>query len=385
MGFTVHAVASPGAYGDGLSREIGVSFHPVAMSRSISPLQDLRSLWHLCRVIRNLKPSIVHSHTPKAGLLGMIAAALCGVRARMFHVHGAPHLAAGGFRRILLKASTAISCRLARRVLCVSHSVKSAIVRDGTCDADKVHVPVNGSSSGVDTEGAYSPDLVPPSVRHMFLQRHRLPADALVVGFVGRIVRDKGLVELATAWKKIRDRYPLLYLAVAGEVEPQDPVPAEIIAMLAEDSRVRLLGWIDDMRSFYASSDILVLPSYREGFPNCSLEASAMEVPVVSTLVPGCVDAVVNGTTGLLVPPRDADALGAAIERYVMDPKLRHLHGRAGRLRVIREFQPLPIFQDVYRHYCELLAECGLRVPMTTAAGPPTLADSSCQDSAAIR
>nr|WP_321478326.1 glycosyltransferase [uncultured Paludibaculum sp.] len=219
----------------------------------------------------------------------------------------------------------------------------------------------------------------------MFLQRHRLPADALVVGFVGRIVRDKGLVELATAWKKIRDRYPLLYLAVAGEVEPQDPVPAEIIAMLAEDSRVRLLGWIDDMRSFYASSDILVLPSYREGFPNCSLEASAMEVPVVSTLVPGCVDAVVNGTTGLLVPPRDADALGAAIERYVMDPKLRHLHGRAGRLRVIREFQPLPIFQDVYRHYCELLAECGLRVPMTTAAGPPTLADSSCQDSAAIR
>lgn len=191
----------------------------------------------------------------------------------------------------------------------------------------------------------------------------RIPPGALIIAFVGRIVRDKGLVELAAAWKQLKERHPSLYLAIAGDLEPQDPVPDEVVKMIREDPRIRSVGWIEDLRSFYASIDLLILPSYREGFPNSPLEASAMGVPVVSTLVPGCIDAVVDGVTGLLVPPRDAVALAGAIERYILDPELRRRHGRAGRFRAIRDYQPLPIYREVYRHYCELLATCGISAP----------------------
>lgn len=370
MGFSVHAIASRGEYADRICVADGISFHPVEMSRTITPARDLYSLKQLCRVLREINPAVVHAHTPKAGLLGMMAAKLCGIPARIFHVHGAPHLASNGVKRVLLKESMRLTCHLACRVLCVSHSVGEAIIADRTCNARKLHVPANGSAGGVDAEGLYSPSRFDSSTRQVFMKRHNIPPGSLVMAFVGRIVRDKGLVELAAAWRQLRERHPTLYFAVAGDLESQDPVPAEVVTMLAEDPRIRSLGWLDDLSAFYASIDLLVLPSYREGFPNSPLEASAMGVPVVSTIVPGCTDAVVDGVTGLLVPPRDAVALAGAIERYVLDPELRRLHGRAGRLRAIRDFRPLPIHLDIHRHYRELLASCGISVPAPPEVPP---------------
>ena len=175
------------------------------------------------------------------------------------------------------------------------------------------------------------------------------------MGYVGRIVRDKGIAELESAWQLLKERFPNLFLLLVGPVEGHDPVPPQVLDSLRKDPRVRLVGSVKETPLFYAAMDLLVLPSHREGFPNTPLEAAAMELPVVATRVDGCVDAVVDGVTGLLVPPRDPQALGAAIERLILDPELRQQMGQAGRQRVLRDFRPEALWQAQYQQYRELL------------------------------
>lgn len=163
----------------------------------------------------------------------------------------------------------------------------------------------------------------------------------------------------------MRDRFPDLHLVVAGEPEDQDPIAADVRQILESDPRIHPIGRCRDIARFYSACDFVVLPTYREGFPNVILESAAMAVPSIATRVPGCTDAVVDGVTGTLVPPSDPAGLAAAIERYALDPGLRRLHGTAARARVLRDFQPDAIYEDVYRHYCDLVrsvASAGARM-----------------------
>src|SRR5262249_22799631 len=153
--------------------------------------------------------------------------------------------------------------------------------------------------------------------------RHQIPGDALVLGYVGRIVRDKGMIELVKAWQELREEFPALHLLMAGPFESQDPVPTDVEAVLRTDPRIHLAGDVTDMPSMYRAFDLLILPTYREGLPTVLLEGSAMELPVVATRIPGCVDAVRDGETGMLTPVRDAEALAAAARVYLNDAELR--------------------------------------------------------------
>jgi len=176
---------------------------------------------------------------------------------------------------------------------------------------------------------------------------------------VGRVVRDKGLIELAQAWRGLREEWPSLHLLVAGPFESEDPIPADVEATLRSDPRVHLAGMVHDMPSIYRTLDLLVLPSYREGFNTALLEAAAMGLPVVATRIPGCVDAVRDGETGLLVPVRDAQALTAAIGTYLGDPALRRRHGANGRRRARREFEPGRLREALFQEYIRLLGRRG--------------------------
>jgi len=196
-----------------------------------------------------------------------------------------------------------------------------------------------------------------------------------VIGFIGRIVRDKGIIELAGAWKELREEFPDLHLLLVGPHEPQDPIPAEIDRMLHSDPRVHLLGEVSDIPPLYAVMDVLALPTYREGFPNVLLEAAGMKVPVVATRVPGCADAVQDGVTGMLVPPCDAARLAVAVRTYLHDGELRRRHGAAARDWVLQEFRPERIWQAIYEEYLELLEKKGIPVPDAGIAA--TLGDSS--------
>ncbi|HEX5829567.1 MAG TPA: glycosyltransferase, partial [Gemmatimonadaceae bacterium] len=181
---------------------------------------------------------------------------------------------------------------------------------------------------------------------------------APVIGFVGRLARDKGVEELACAWHALREEFPSARLLLVGAWEPEDPVDPRWRAALETDERVTLAGVVDDVVSYYRRMSVLAFPSHgSEGFPNAPMEAAAVGLPVVATRVVGCVDAVLDGVTGTLVPPRDATALAAALRVYLHDPMLGRRHGAAGRERVCREFQPEAIWTALHREYLRLLRE----------------------------
>ncbi|HEX6039714.1 glycosyltransferase, partial [Longimicrobium sp.] len=301
-GVEVTAVSSPDPELAEFGAREGVPVHGVRMLRRISPLHDLAALSRIVRVLRRVRPHIVHAHTPKGGLLGMIGAWAARVPVRVYHMRGLPLTTATGGKRRLLRATERVSCRLAHRVLCVSPSLRDVALAEGLCPPEKITVPAGGSGQGVDAAGRFDPARLPAGTRASVRADFGIPADATVVGFVGRVVRDKGVAELAEAWAALRAEFPGARLLLVGPFEPQDPLPAETEGALRGDPSVVLAGEDWDTPRLYAAMDVVVLPSYREGFPNVPLEAAAMELPVVSTRVPGCVDAVADGETGTLVP-----------------------------------------------------------------------------------
>lgn len=308
----------------------GARFVPLAMERGPSPWRDARALAKLTLALRQLRPDVVNAGTPKAGLLGMIAARAIRVPVRVHTLHGLRYEAASGARRRALWAAQRASCAAATHVVCVSASLRrraidTALIHDGVVIGD-------GSVNGVDTEH-FCCDATAAAEGHALRTRLAVPDDALVVGYLGRLSRDKGMRELAAAWAQVRGGKRKLL--IAGDVDPTDPPDAATLASL--QAHAVLLGHADP-RAFLAAIDVLVLPTYREGFPTVALEAAAMELPVLASRATGCVDAVVEGVTGDLVPIGDADALAVALERYLEDPPLRRRHGLAGRERAVTRF-----------------------------------------------
>ena len=339
-GFEIHAISSPGVLLQEAAQQEHISVHAVNMSRSISPVADFMALFKLYRLFCRLKPEVVHGHTPKGGFLSILAARLSRVPYVLYSLRGLRFVTETGLRRSLLEWAEAVTCRLSKRVFSTSHSIRRTILETGLCPEKKIVVLGQGSSNGVDAEIRFNPLFLPPGTRAEVRKRYEVPLDSLVIAYVGRIVKDKGIVELKEAWQHLRDLFPSLYLLMVGSIEPHDPVPSHVLAQLQRDPRIRFTGMVQEMPLLYASIDILVLPTYREGFPNTPLEAAAMELPVVATRVDGCQEAVKDGITGLLVPPRKGQALAAAMQELLLDSEKRKQMGIAGRQRVLKNFRP---------------------------------------------
>lgn len=353
-GFRVAVVSSPGAALEEFGAAEDVPATAVPMQRRLSPLHDIRSLLALVRVFATLKPAIVHSHTPKAALLGTIAARLTG-RLAVLSIFGLPQMTARGWGVRLLDAKTRLECAIAHRVWCDSFSVRDVLIARKLCAARKVVVLGSGSVNGVDADGRFNPARFDADAKRVRKRQWTLPDDAVVIGFIGRVVRDKGIRELTEAWQRLRTRHPRLHLLIVGETEPTDPIDGATERLLRSDARVRLTGPVRDVTPLLAIMDVFVLPSYREGFGVTNIEAAAMAVPVVATRIPGCVDSVADGETGTLVPAGDATSLADAVDRYLEDPGLRRQHGEAGRRRVLEQFRQERIWQELASLYRSLL------------------------------
>ncbi len=335
-GFDVSIVTSPDAQLSRFGAELGVRTFGVDMPRRVTPLGDWQALTRLRAVISRLRPDIVHAHTPKGGLLGTLAAKASRVPVRLYHMRGLPFVTQRGAMRALMQTTERLACSAATRVICHSPSLRELALGERITSAAKSTV-VLGGSNGVDARGRFNPEAA-AARRASLRAAWGIPPEATVVAFVGRVVRDKGIPELLEAFAAVSHARKDVYLVVAGPLEDRDPIPPAARQLLERHPRIRALGFAADTVGVYAASDVVALPSHREGFPNVPLEAASMALPVVSTLVSGCVDAVEDGKTGALVPPADPTALAAALGAYVQDPALRRTHGAAGRERVLRLF-----------------------------------------------
>ena len=361
-GFDVCAVTSPDEASAHFAAEQDIPVYDVLMNRAISPLSDMIALWRLWRLFLRLRPDIVHSHTPKAGLLGTLAARVAGVKVVFLSIFGLVQMNRTGFAKTLLDWTTRLSCSLANRVWCDSFSMRDHLIAEGLCLPSKVFVVGKGSVCGVDAVRAFSPEN-PPVARAQVRQQLNIPPGSRVLGFTGRIVRDKGMHELAEAWRTLREHYTDLYLVLVGAFEAKDPLSPEDARLFRDDPRIRLTGHTSDVVSYYAVMDVYVMPSYREGFGLTNIEAAAMGLPVVATLIPGCIDSVQDGTTGTLVPSHHVSALTEAIRTYLDDVELRQRHGQAGRARVLRDFLPEVIWKGLTQEYIQSLRTSGIPIP----------------------
>ena len=276
-GINVTAITSPG---DGLA-EFGtaeeVPVYGIPIVRKISPIVDLVSLIRLVWLWRRMRPEIVHAHTPKGGLLGLLSAALARVPVRVYTIHGLTYMTAAGASGVLLRWTDRISCRLAHRVICVSPSIQQVAIEDRICPPGKMVVLAKGSANGVDAIHRFNPDRF--TRQHIAALRRdlRIGEDDLVITFIGRIVQDKGIDELAEAWRRLRARYPHLHLLLVGPVEERDAVKPTMLQALKDDERAHMLGFHEDVSELLAISDVIAVPSAARASALCSSRRARWE------------------------------------------------------------------------------------------------------------
>jgi len=362
-GDEVHVVSSPGEKLDGFAMATGAAFHPVSMRRRITPVDDLRSLIRLWKLFRRIRPEVVHAHTPKAGLLAMLAAMGARVPIRVYNVLGLPLLTATGFRRFALTWSERIACFAAIDVLSISESISEELIHRQLCRAEKVRVLGQGGSFGIDAVRRFNPESVGIQTRNIVRQELGIPEDAPVIGFIGRLAREKGVGELVEAFDMLRAGFPSLRLLVVGPWEVHDPLPTETVSRLRTDSSIHLVGEVSEPARYLASLDVFTLPSYREGFGTVVLEAASMGLPVVASRVPGLVDSVEDGVTGRLVAARDSASLAAGLRSFLLNSEIRESQGKAGRIRVLRDFRDDALTTATFTEYDRLRAQYVGRTP----------------------
>jgi glycosyltransferase involved in cell wall biosynthesis len=356
-GYSITGLSATGPHAAVLQAE-GIRHIPVPLTRSITPVADLAALWRLYHIMRRERFTIVHCHTPKAELLGQLAARLAGVPIVVDTFRGIYDRAGSGrFRRWLLVTMSRIAASCADLVLCQSREAMEALVREKFCDPDRLALLGNGIDvrqfdrtrlNAVDVE-ATRKDI-------------GLDARRPVVGFVGRLVREKGILDLFQAMSRVRAQVPTAQLLIVGPVDSDKPdaVAPEQARHYGLDESCIFTGLRSDMPQLYALMDVFVLPSSREGLPRSPMEASAMGVPCVVTDIPGCREVVEHGRNGLLVPVGSPSALAAAIGTLLTHRDLAERMGRAGREKAVECFDEERVFAIVKSAYARLLTKKGL-------------------------
>lgn len=337
----------------------------VPMSREIAPLSDGKSLRHLTRVFQELQPDIVNAGTPKAGLLGMLAATWARVPIRIYTLRGLRMETATGLKRLLLTTTERVAGLCAHKVVCVSPSLRDAFVHHRLGSSRQTIVLGGGSSNGVDADRFASTPARDQEARSI-RQSMGIPDSARVLGFVGRLTKDKGVAELLELFRTLEQEQPDLHLLLVGGFEEGDPLCSRLRDEIWSHPRVHITGFVNDTAAYYSAFDLLVFPSYREGLPNVPLEAAASGRPTAGFAATGTVDAVLNGLTGTLVPVGDVAGLTDAVRRYLLDPLLLARHGTQAQLRVQTEFRREVIWQALADLYTGELQAKGLPLPVAT-------------------
>lgn len=342
----VTLVSSPGPLLEHVGTREGVATVGIPMTRRITPLSDAIAIARVWRTARRLRPDAIHSYTPKAGLVMMVGGRLAGVRVRIHSVVGLPLTESRGFKQRVLKVVESVTYRNATLLLCNSNELAEHLGE--LFPPHKFEVVARGTVDGIDGE-RFDPSVAREDVR----KELGIDRSAFVFAYVGRVVPHKGIRELVEAFRGLPAD---TYLLVVGDLDGEAGPPTAVQAEMRSSPQVRWVGFQEDVRPYLEAADVLVLPSYREGLPQAILEAAAMQVPAIATDVSGCREATERDETAWLVPPKDAEALRAAMLQSIQERDRLPAMGRRARERVLDLFPQGPVREGLLQVYLSRLA-----------------------------
>lgn len=338
-GFDVHVICSPSKHLEQYAKEKKIKYCEINVLRSFSILQDLESLYKICSYISKNNIDIVVGHTPKGALLAMFASTIMRVKKRIYFRHGLLYETSNGFKRFILKTVEKFTSFCATKIVCVSPSLANKSIEDNLNKLKKQIVIGKGTCGGIDSINKFNPHKIKNEITENLREKLKINQDDFVIGFCGRIVKDKGILELVEAFDQFRNyrKNPNCKLLLVGDFEERDSLPIEILTKMREDENIIVTGFIyENIEYYYSLMNVFVLPSFREGFGMSVLEASSMYKPVLTTRVTGCVDSISEGETGFYIE-NNANSIAQELNSLVDSGNLKTL-GKNGRNFVTHNF-----------------------------------------------
>lgn len=358
-GFDVKGVSSEGEELREVRENEGIVMEAINMSRKITPFQDLKSLWEMWNFLRKEKPQIVHTHTPKAGIIGMLAARLAGVPHRLHTVAGLPLMEATGIKRKILNFVEELTYSSATRVYPNSKGLYDFILQNNFTQSNKLKIIANGSSNGINT-AFFSSTQVSEIEKVALREKLNIQPDDFVFVFVGRIVSDKGINELIKAFSELQaaennEQIGIKLLLVGGLESDLDPLNPETLAEINQNRDIISVGFQQDVRPFFAISDALAFPSYREGFPNVVMQAGAMGLPSIVSDINGCNEIIVEGENGLIIPSKNVEKLKEKMLTLARDKNLYTKLRENSRRMIENRYEQSVVWKALWEEYEGLL------------------------------
>ena len=342
-GYQMNVVCSPSDYLPNYAKKQGFQYIESPVNRSISIKEDILTIRNICKFIKRKNIDIIIGHTPKGGLLAMISGWICRVPKRIYFRHGLVYETSHGVKRFILMSVDRLASFCSTQVVCVSPSVLRRSIEDKLAPAKKQIILSKGTCNGVDTQHNFNPTNIDSTKLECLKDKWGIKKTDFVIGYSGRLVRDKGIIELVRAFDSLENAENCKLLLV-GMFEERDALPKDIQDRILNDPRIIYTGFINGgMEYYYSMMDVYVLASYREGFPTGVLEAQAMAKPVITTRVTGCCDSNVDNLTGLFVD-NDASDIAKKIDMIRLD---HAIDGNEGRRWVVENFDSPLIWKEI--------------------------------------
>lgn len=348
--FEIIGITSPGPEVEDIIHNEGIRVKCVKMTRRITPISDIIALIRIIIFIIKEKPYIVHTHTPKAGTLGMIASWICRVPVRLHTVAGLPLMESKGIKKRILMIVEQITYKCATKVYSNSYLLMDYIINSRLCKVNKISVLGNGSSNGINTH-FFSKENVDLKKINLVKHKYNITSDDFVFIYIGRIVKDKGINELIEAFNNISIINKNVRLLLVGKQEHElSPLDQKTICIMNTNSQIHVVGYQMDVRPYLLSSDALVFPTYREGFPNVPMQACSMGLPAIVTNINGC-NEIINETNGILIQPKNIAALYSAMLEFVNNPELVKRLSLNARNSIVSRFDQNIFWQVLKNEY----------------------------------
>lgn len=353
-GYEVIGVSSSGEALKEVEINEGVAVVSIEMTRTISPLKDLQALYKLIKFFKKEKPQIVHTHTPKAGLLGMMAAKITRVPNRLHTVAGMPLTVATGNKRRLLDQMERLTYFCATKIYPNSYGLEKIIIDNKYTSKNKLKVIAKGSSNGIDTT-QFDPSSVSETSKKRIRKELGINDNDFIFLFVGRIVKDKGINELIKAFSELSSEYPHIHLVLAGRYEMNlNPITLETKSTIELNSRIHPVGFQSEIKDYFAFADVLTFPSYREGFPNVVMQAAAMQLNSIVSNINGCNEIVKNGENGWIVPVENSDELKNRMEWCINNQAQSKEMGLKSRQIMVADYERNFVWHEILKEYRSL-------------------------------